>query len=172
MMKRNALLLPIGVIQLFLLLPLAWWVRSHPVNQMDITITRSVQHFQSPLLSALGRLLAFLCSWETVTALTFPVALLLWKARQRAEAVTIVSVALLGTMFRKGLQRLIGRPRPRSPLVHVTKEKKSASFPSGHATTALAGWGWLLVIIAEQLKGRPTWRNVALGMLLPVLVLA
>ena len=52
MMKRNALLLPIGVIQLFLLLPLAWWVRAHPVNQMDITITRRVQALNMQLVIA------------------------------------------------------------------------------------------------------------------------
>ena len=170
-MKRHSSLLVISAIQLFLFIPLTWWVRAHPVNHLDLTVTRTVQHLRSPLLSALSRALGLLCSWQLVTLGTFPLTYLLWKARQRVEAVTILSVAVLGTAFREGIQRLIARPRPQPELVYVAKENKSPSFPSGHATTAVTGWGWLLVLAAQQLKGKPTWRNAALCLILSVIAL-
>src|SRR5947209_10360977 len=102
-MKRNALLLPVSAMHVLLFIPLAWWMRSHPVNRFDLALTRQVQQWHSPVFSAVSRLLSLLCSWKLVLPLTFPVGYLLWRAQQRVEAVTVVSATLLETVMRTGL---------------------------------------------------------------------
>jgi membrane-associated phospholipid phosphatase len=49
-------------------------------------------------------------------------------------------------LVRALIQQLVHRPRPSPLLVHVTRHQKSKSFPSGHVTSALSLWGWLLGI--------------------------
>lgn len=171
-MKHHALLLPVSVIHVCLFIPLASWVRTHPVNKFDLTLTRHVQQFHAPAFTVVSRCLSVLCSWKLVLPLTISVSYLLWRARQRVEALTIVSTAVLETVVRTGLQRLIARPRPSPDLVHVTRKKNSPSFPSGHAATAVCDWGWLLVIGVQRFKGTPGRRSVVLALLLTVIALA
>ena len=171
-MKRPSLLSVASIFQLGLLLLLTRWVRLHPVSQFDTTISRRMQHFHPTIFSLLSRFLGVLCSWKLAIVLTFPLTWLLWNTRQRAEAVTMTGSIVLGTALRTGMQHLIARPRPSPALVHVTKEKKSPSFPSGHAATALSWWGWLLLITTQMLKDRPMWRRTAQVILATVICLA
>ena len=79
---------------------------------------------------------------------------------------------MVETVFRKLTQRMVDRPRPNPMLVHVAKQKSSKSFPSGHAATALAGWGWLFVLANRLLKGKQLWQKASLGCITLVIALA
>ena len=171
-MKRNSLLTLVTALQILLLAPLAWWVHNHPVDRLDLKITRTVQKTQSPFLDALSLCLSLLGSWQFVNVVAFPLAFALWRTRLRLEAAMLVSVAVLMTAGRKLLQGIVRRPRPNPALVHVAKPKKSESFPSGHATTALGGWGWLSLLAGLLLKKKPRWRAAVLsGMMLIITLL-
>jgi membrane-associated phospholipid phosphatase len=158
-MKRNRLLLFASFVQLFLFVVLARWVRTHEVNHFDVKMTRSIQKRPNPVFSALSWCCSVLCSWQFVNLLALPLTVVLWRSRLRLEAVMFGSVAVLGTVFRKLLQRIVARPRPFPPLAHVTKKKSSPSFPSGHAATSIIGGGWLLMLSGLLLKGKQRWQK-------------
>jgi membrane-associated phospholipid phosphatase len=171
-LKRNSLLMLATALQILLLAPLAWWVHNHPVNDFDLKITRTIQKTQSRFLDALSGCLSLLASWQFVNIVAIPLAFALWRARLRLEAAMFVSVAVLMTAGRKLLQGIVRRPRPNPALVHVVKPKKSESFPSGHAATALTGWGWLSLLAGLLLKGKPRWRAAVLSVMTLIIILA
>lgn len=156
--------------QLVLFASLAWWVRKHPVDSFDVKVTRALQKKQLPFLQYVSLFLSFICSWQLFNILALPLAFAFWKARLRLEAVMFVSVTVMCTVFRRVLQRSISRPRPSPMLVHVTKQKKGKSFPSGHAATSLACWGWLLVLGNLFIKGKRLWQKAILS--IPALFIA
>src|SRR5207249_1528016 len=57
-------------------------------------------------------------------------------------------------------------------LVHVARPKNSESFPSGHAATALAGWGWLFALTNVLLKGKRPSKQAVLSFITLVIALA
>ncbi len=170
--SRNSRLLYISALQFLSFVLLARWVRYHPVDRLDVGITRQLQKHGSRLLQVISDGLSLLCAWQFMALVTGALAFRWWKARRRLDAVLAVSVPLVEVLFRKSLQRLIGRPRPSPALVHVARQKKSASFPSGHATTALTGWGWLLVLVSRLPKRQPLWRKALLSGIMLVITLA
>jgi membrane-associated phospholipid phosphatase len=68
------------------------------------------------------------------------------------------------------MQRLVSRPRPSPLLVHVSHHKQSKSFPSGHVTSSLTFWGWLLAVGLFRLKGSQTRQKALLS--IPALLVA
>src|SRR6266567_4477773 len=134
---RNSRLLFVSALQFLSLALLARWVRHHPVDRLDVEITHQLQKHDSRLLQVISRCLSLLCAWQFMALVAGALALRWWKVRRRLEAVLVVSLALVEVVCRKLLQLLIGRSRPTPLLVHVARQKSSASFPSGHAATAL-----------------------------------
>lgn len=92
-------------------------------------------------------------SWELVVA-AVTAGLLAWRLWRVAlfAVVTTVGSALLNT----GVKLLVNRERPvvDQPFVH----EPGASFPSGHAQAAVAGYGVLLVVFVPVLSS--LWRRV------------
>lgn len=137
---------------------LAWWVRKHPEDGPDIALTHIFQRKNSNRLRRAIEIEDTLTgSAITLNILTFPVALVLWLRQQRLEAIMTAITSWSMLLVRPLIQQLVHRPRPSPLLVHVTHHKKSPSFPSGHVTSTMTLWGWLLglgLLRWKDLSGR------------------
>jgi undecaprenyl-diphosphatase len=172
MLKRNQFLTVLSVLQLALFGYLAWWAHKHPVDSADVAITRRLQKRRSLVLGAVSPVLSLTCAWQFMNVIAVPVAAVFWRARLRLEGVMFVGICVLCTMIRKQLQNIVDRPRPSPVLVHVEKHKSNKSFPSGHAATSVACWGWLLALGVLFMRGRSWWQKAILAVPALFIVLA
>jgi len=62
------------------------------------------------------------------------------------------------------IKGMVDRPRPSPLFVHITKQKRSESFPSGHVTASLDFWGWLFVLGMTLSKGIRPWQKGLSGL--------
>src|SRR5665213_2702476 len=103
---------------------------------------------RTPLLVHIFSLITFLGSVPVVIGLAVLLSLALWfsKYRRYLAGFLITLIGAEGTAYI--LKDLIARPRPLSPLP-VTFDP-SFSFPSGHATAAMALYGFLIYLICRM----------------------
>ncbi|HJT55346.1 MAG TPA: phosphatase PAP2 family protein [Ktedonobacteraceae bacterium] len=170
-MKYRRLLLGLSLCQLAGFGVLAWWAHKHPQDGTDIAITHIFQHKQSHMLRRLVLI------WSTLTGdamllnlLTFPVTLILWLRQLWLEAIMTAITSWSTLLIRILVKHLVHRPRPSPLLIHVTDHKKSKSFPSGHVTSAMSLWGWLLGIGLIRRADLSTREKALLS--IPALVIA
>jgi undecaprenyl-diphosphatase len=70
--------------------------------------------------------------------------------------------AVAGWLLSAGLKRLVARPRP--PVAEWAGHASGFAFPSGHASTATAGYVVLAVLAAERVTNRRArWATYAAG---------
>ena len=162
MRKRqwNPLLVGLAIVQSTLFVPLAWWVRKHPILSTDVEISHMLQKKRSTFLDNLSRMLSAVGSATTTSILALLVSLALWREHRRLEAVITICVSITGVLVRSFLQQLVHRPRPCEPLVHVDTKKETPSFPSGHTTASTIVWGWFLTLIMPLLPGNRLHKGV------------
>jgi membrane-associated phospholipid phosphatase len=155
MRKRqwNPLLVGLAIVQLTLFVPLAWWVRKHPILSTDVEISHVLQKKRAAFLDNLSRMLSAVGSATTTSVLALLVSLALWRQHRRLEALITTCVSITSLLVRRSLQQLVHRPRPCEPLVHVDTKKKTPSFPSGHTTASTTVWGWFIALILLLLPG-------------------
>jgi membrane-associated phospholipid phosphatase len=149
----HPLLVGLPLVQFVLFVPLAWWVRKHPMLSTDVEISQVLQKKQSAFLDNLSRILSAVGSATTTTILALLVSLALWREQRRLEAVITTCVSITSVLVRRSLQQLVHRSRPCEPLVRVNTKKKTPSFPSGHATASTTVWGWFIALILLLLPG-------------------
>jgi len=97
----------------------------------------------------------------------------LMYVQQRRQAAFLLMVILSAVITTQVLKYVVDRPRPVLPDgLDVLAIPSSPSFPSGHATFAMAYFGTILVLLAGNPKLTGRRRQVALTLLavLPVLV--
>jgi undecaprenyl-diphosphatase len=93
--------------------------------------------------------------------------------RQRRQAAFLLMAIFIAGITTQVLKYIVDRPRPVLPDgLDVLAIPSSPSFPSGHATFAMAYFGTILVLLAGNPKLTGRRRQVALTLLavLPVLV--
>jgi len=103
------------------------------------------------LISSSGSALA----WQVV--MTTVVLWLLWRRLPRLALFVVVTAtgsSLLNSVVKSAVHRL--RPVLTDPVAH----ESGLSFPSGHAQSAIVGYGVLLLVFMPQLHG--AWRRVGL----------
>jgi membrane-associated phospholipid phosphatase len=162
---RDDLLLMASAGQFALFAPLAWWAHKHPQPPVEVGIIHVVQKKQSRSLQAAARVLSTIAgSAVLMNILVVPTALLLWKRHLRLEAVMTVGISWTSALVRMLIQRMVDRPRPSPLFVHITKQKRSKSFPSGHVAASLDFWGWLFALGIIMSKGTRPWQKGLLGL--------
>lgn len=80
------------------------------------------------------------------------VAAIFWKVRLRVEAAMTICLVATSIALRLLLKGEIRRPRP--SIMRLHKRHRSSSFPSGHVTSAVTFWGWLIVVGMHLFKGK------------------
>ena len=171
--SRDHLLLMVSAGQFALFVPLAWWAHKHPQPPVEVGITHVLQKKQTRSLQIATRVLSSIAgSAALMNILVVPTALLLWKRHLRLEAVMTVGSSWMSALVRIGIQELVDRPRPSPLFVHITKQKRSKSFPSGHVAASLDFWGWLFALGMILSKENRPWQKglLALPALCVVLV--
>lgn len=142
--KRAYILIGIDVIVLAVFAVLAWFVHSHPVLSIDVTITHEFQENQNPWLSGF----MFAVSWLgfqfiLFTAMIIVTAIIFWILHLRLEAIFILAVNLVSSLLNGLIKVIVARPRPSSHLVDVLYAVNGQSFPSGHVMAYMAFFGLL-----------------------------
>lgn len=130
------------------------------IKPLDMNLTGFLFAFRQSVLDPLFIVLSIL--GDTWGLLVFGTVLVGWLALRREWALVAhaLAIAALGLLLPNVLKLLFGMARP----VLVMSPPASASFPSGHAFSAVLVWGFLLVAIDRYGKDTIT------GLLRPVML--
>jgi membrane-associated phospholipid phosphatase len=143
------------------LLALTWYLESHVgvFRRADAAIFRGFAPLHTrPRLYVIANFVAHLCSPERYVYLA-PIPILIALVRRRPRLAVAVGAILLGANVTTHLLKpLLASPRPPVPLT-VGLHMSSDSWPSGHATAAMALA--LSLVLASPSRWRP--RVAALG---------
>lgn len=161
--KAARVLLIVYAIQLTLFALLAWWIHIHPVDQIDITITREFQENPTGWLRTSMLFISDLGLWYVMVPLVVVTALLCWFIGLRLEAVFIAILPAVSLGLNTIIKYVVARPRPNAHLVNIFQAASGQSFPSGHVMNYLAFWGLIFSFSIILFKGVRWWRILLLG---------
>jgi undecaprenyl-diphosphatase len=101
--------------------------------------------------------ITFLGNFVTLLAVTLVAVIVLWRRRERTDAV-LVALAFVGAqVLSNGMKLAFRRDRPFFP--DPLASESTFSFPSGHALVSLAVYGAIALMLARRLQ---TYRRRAL----------
>lgn len=123
------------------------------IVSVDAALAEAVAPYRTPHLVTFFKGVTALGSSEGVTLLGLGATALVWFRRRRGLILPMwltIWGAQLSTWVGK---KLMNRPRPDFVLDVI---EQSASFPSGHATAAMATFGFIAYAVAREL---PRWRS-------------
>ena len=153
----------------FVLLALTY--ANEPFVSVDADVSKWVASDLPHALELAARPFSWLGGWIGLTALGVVLAIVLLRERAWGDLAFLVAATLGANIAVLILKTWFDRDRPDvAPSVPLPG---SASFPSGHAASGVAGLGAIAVLAAERLPGRrePTWlwaavivAGVAVGM--------
>src|SRR2546422_1374449 len=161
--KWGTVLLVVYAALLVLFGLLAWWVASHPILAIDITITRDFQENQAPWLRTTMIAVSYIGNMLVLSiGLVVLVAALFWMVDLRLEAITVVIVSATSALLDTLLKFIVARPRPSASMVEIIQAASGNSFPSGHVMSYVALWGLLLSFGIILFRGNYWWRTTLL----------
>jgi len=109
----------------------------------DLTLELHIQAFDSSFVKQAMKVVSQLGGEQVGAALVLVAALLFfWVKNRRSDSLMLVGAGLLIQVYQV-LKLIVERPRPSSDLVSVFQREQTSSFPSGHATFAMAFFGAL-----------------------------
>lgn len=148
---------------------LAWFVHVHPVDAIDIAITKEFQENQAPWLSNSMLAVSYLgYHFFVFGALILLTAIIFWLVNLRLEAILIAAQSIVSTLVNDCIKLIVGRPRPNTHLVDVLSQATGQSFPSGHVMSYIAFFGLLFSLGVILLK-RDRWWHYAI-LIIPALM--
>lgn len=152
--KRNIIIAAIGLLALVLFIFLALMIRVPGITDLDIRVSKAFSLWRPALLTASLKSVTALGSVAIGGFLAIILAAILWRERKRIEAL-FLAIAIAGVLMVDPLKALIERPRPNATIIgFVPIEMRGFSFPSGHSVLSASIYGFLLVIIIINIKGR------------------
>jgi membrane-associated phospholipid phosphatase len=143
-----------GLCVLVLLLGLV--AKAGPVARLDLRADQHIAaHDRTGALTTLAKAATAIGTPETVgVGLMVAVPVILWLLRRRLDAAKVFCMFAGALALAEVAKKLIGEHRPPVSLQAMAADS-SASFPSGHATTA-AVLAVALIVIAATIAGRVT----------------
>jgi len=149
--------LPLTLLSLISLYPLSWlWgiirgvTTANLITQIDIRLENLLYFVRDPVLVKIFFWLTWLGNWQIILAGTavFSFLLILWKRR---KFLIPLWLTVIGSVLFDWLGKIFfHRPMPDDIALILTD---SFSFPSGHATVAVAFYGFLTYWLVKKIKG-------------------
>lgn len=126
-----------------------------PVIQFDKEVVSLIAQNQDPVASFMFSFVTVLGDWWFVLSIFFVIALVL-EERHRNWRLAALFLGFVGTQVSVFLLKyVIGRERPVEKTYSLIEGfSNTASFPSGHAATAVAFYGLLLFLLVKGEKNR------------------
>lgn len=138
-----ALFLVVGGINLFV--DLTETLQSDFINRFDRRITDFVISFRNPQLNNIFQFITDIGDLKGYLIVTALIAILFyWKFRNLKLIGEIVFVVIVSALSNIALKQVINRARPDA--VHLVSVE-TLSYPSGHAMSAMAFYGFLIFLI-------------------------
>jgi membrane-associated phospholipid phosphatase len=128
---------------------------------IDIAIAEGIPSLVSPFITEFFVLMTRLGDWHVVAAFYLIVAgyYLVTNRKRSAELLTVLILSLTLSFF---LKYLFGRERP--DIFRVSTDVfSSSSFPSAHATTSIAFYGYLGYLMLQHTASK-WWRVVVIAL--------
>ncbi|MFQ5846570.1 MAG: LssY C-terminal domain-containing protein [Candidatus Methylomirabilales bacterium] len=122
---------------------------SDPIVAADMRVANLLVAFRSRELTTFFLWVTLLGKWQIVLSVATAACVLLWLWRQEIYIAPLL-VASIGSEAFTQLGKIVFQ-RPRPPLAAYTEQ--SFSFPSGHATIAMAFYGFLAYLLIRNAKG-------------------
>lgn len=130
------------------------------LTRLDGEISQSLhEHAQSaPGLKAFFKVVTDVGPWPALAGFLGLAAWMCYRGQDRLLAIVCLVMLAAGLFMNDGVKEIIKRPRPPFP-----DPPKSWSFPSGHTTRSVVGYGFLAYLLVVVLPGRGSrWAAVAL----------
>ena len=157
------------VVSLNVFVELTESLKDNELGAFDDAVTASIQSYRSPSLTAGFEFITHLGDRGAYVVLTAGIALFLYlKNKGWKFAVQSVLVLLLSSLSNVVLKRVIQRERP--TLEHLVAVN-SLSYPSGHAMSAMAFYGFLSYLcLRSGMNVRTKLASVTILVLLILLI--
>jgi membrane-associated phospholipid phosphatase len=135
-----------------------------PLASLDEKVARWVATSMPAWAEALARPPSWLGGWIGMTVLAIAISVMLVRERSWVDLAFLLTAIVGSQIVVAVLKAWFERPRP--DVGSAIALPSSASFPSGHATAAVAGFGAAAVVVAERLPARArvwVWTAVIAG---------
>jgi len=121
----------------------------------DLRITRFIQRFDDPYFHRLMVAVSWPGYFGRQWVVALCVAALLLRFRLKIEAACLLIGLGSIWLLTNAIKIIVGRPRPSPDLVEVYANSVACSFPSGHVTTYMALYGFLLYLVYTLMRPSP-----------------
>lgn len=147
----------VSSILVLLFATLAYFVTLHPINKFDVSISKFVQQFSTPVLDKVMIVISAFGNVEIALASLIITAGIFLVNKLKREAVFIGCITFTG-IITFVLKRVFDRPRPTADFVTLIDRYQNNSFPSGHTLSYIVFFGFLIFLM-KKLKSVPKyWR--------------
>lgn len=134
----------------------------------DLSISHYLQSLDIPFFDPTMKVISH---WLPALIITFLIVVTLWILKKRLEAIFFASLLSSAGLISWLLKELISRPRPGAELVRIWGEGWGQSFPSGHATLAMALGGLLFYLAPRLVKSKATSWGLRSILVVPILLI-
>ena len=131
-------------------------INSEIITQIDLKIESSLVLFRNSDLSSIFRWITLLGKWQVVTTFLAAAVTLFWIWNKKNYIFAIIISVVGSTVFTAAGKIIFQRPRPAAAVY----EEYSYSFPSGHATIAVAFYGFLAYFLIKNRKNLKSKINI------------
>jgi undecaprenyl-diphosphatase len=131
-------------------------INSELITQIDLKIENSLVLFRNTDLTSIFRWLTLLGKWQVITIFLAAASLLFWLWNKKNYIFALIISVFGSTAFTAAGKIIFQRPRPAAALY----EEYSYSFPSGHATIAVAFYGFLAYFLIKNIKNLKNKINI------------
>ncbi|RZJ64797.1 MAG: phosphatase PAP2 family protein [Flavobacterium sp.] len=135
------------------------FVIKHPLPEIDFSISKFVQQYHSDTLDKVMLAISFFgeLPWSLVMVLV--VAGIFFAFKHRREAYFITAILASGLVI-LGAKHIFNRPRPTELQVRLVEINRFQSFPSGHVTSYILFFGFMIVLMKYMKNLSSTTRKV------------
>lgn len=122
------------------------FVIQNPFSELDLNISKFVQQYHSVTLDKVMLAISFFgeLPWSLVMVLV--VAAVFFAFKYRREAYFITAILSSGLVI-LGAKHIFNRPRPTELYVRLVEINRFQSFPSGHVTSYILFFGFMIVLM-------------------------